>query len=247
MKPTNRLPRKLRLPSGSHDENEAENHAIWLAYQFTSRRKLATLERLPAPHELLHAMELLDCFASVLTQRASEPLMAFRRAALSWEAGAEVPEALIECARAFFLAIHPQIPQGGWDASDGYPRWEQDGKEPAADAFELGDYDSKNPSHRARRLAMAFADVLNVGAMLAAPKVWATSNEFPSRDHLLGYVDAFLAAVEGGSGWEPMLDRAEQLRSMLASWEPGPEIPEEISRVARDLMEAVGAAGSHGG
>lgn len=73
--------------------------------------------------------------------------------------------------------------------------------------------------------------------MLAAPRAWAKLKEFPSKEHLLGHIDGFLATFEARPRQEPMREMAEKLRVMLVSWEPGAEIPQEIARVARALMD----------
>jgi hypothetical protein len=232
-----RAPRKIVMPSEDDNQHEKANKAFSILLEFTSRRMLATLERLPTPSELVIAIDTFDRLGVTFVKRDPEWSREFRAAALSWKGGRDVPDSLIDTARRYIAAFHGREPKGGWDASDGYPYWEQDEGDPAAEISELEECDPSNPSHRARSLAIAVFDFLNVGAMLAAPRAWAKLKEFPSKEHLLGHIDSFLATFEARPRQEPMREMAEKLRVMLVSWEPGAEIPQEIARVARTLMD----------
>lgn len=101
---------------------------------------------------------------------------------------------------------------------------------------------------RAASAAAAISLFMNLVGMLAAPRVWARASAWTSREHLLEHIDDYLAAIEL-SGWrnsqgqpafESTKSSAQRLRALCATWEPGPEVPADISGAARDVLGAFG-------
>ena len=101
---------------------------------------------------------------------------------------------------------------------------------------------------RAASAAAAISLFMNLVGMLAAPRVWARASAWSSRAHLLGHIDDYLAAIEL-SGWrnsqgqpafESTKSSAQRLRALCATWEPGPEVPADISDAARSVLGAFG-------
>lgn len=242
------------LPQMIHPDKDTVdfNNAIYLMREMTSARRLSTLATRPTPSELLRALDIyieIDPF-----EHSRERAREFREAALSWGEGEEVPQAVHEAAQRFFLSIGGKEPAGGWASDDGYPRSkltsEPDDEEqaPPSERNERQEPPGMHEaSKKAAELAQTFATFLNLAGGLAAPRVWAKVSPWPTRAHLVEHADAFLTMLGGTSGQASLAAAAARLRARLAAWEPGPQLPPELQREARELLAAAGAGEPPGG
>jgi hypothetical protein len=95
--------------------------------------------------------------------------------------------------------------------------------------------------------------------VLASPPLFRTLRRMPDRDHLLHLLDTFVAYAARNDHvvhvkWSPRRwvrhsERealARKLREILATWTP-PELPQEITDTARELVEAEGMRPPEGG
>lgn len=245
MKPAQpREPRTIRRTSdGGDKEATAINNAFYLLLELTSARRLSTLVRAPTRSEVLAALN--DFIAYFVLDLPRERARELREAVLTWREGEEIPQAVYEAARAFMLSLGVREPACGWENDDGYQvraidRDTDDG-EPPPEAETVGAPRSySDASKKAARLAQAVAGAVNIAGALASPRSWAKATSWPSREHLVEHVDQLLSAF----GTEPEQQRfaapARRLRALLSAWEPGPEVPADVSETARDLLAALG-------
>lgn len=248
MKPSpSRQPRTIPQVKDPDKETEDFNNAFYLLREMTSARRLSTLARRPTPQELLWAIDTYisgDPF-----EHSRERARELREVALSWREGEEVPQAVHEAAQRFFLSIGGKEPAGGWESDDGYRKRKLDEEqEPTSEPNEEQEPTSiREASKKAAEMAQAFANLLNLTGALAAPQVWARASPRPTRAHLVEHVDGVLSLLAGTSGQDLLTAHAKRLRAQLATWEPGPQLPPELQRAARELLAAVGVNEPPGG
>jgi hypothetical protein len=104
-----------------------------------------------------------------------------------------------------------------------------------------------------------FANVMgaiNWMMVLAAPPLFRSLGRVPTREHVSALVDVYVAYAARGDTYTgaPEVERnhherieaAARLRALLETWAP-PELPEEITAAARDVLRAEGMAPPAGG
>ncbi|WP_437624977.1 hypothetical protein [Sorangium sp. So ce1151] len=216
----------------------------------TSARRLSTLERQPAPLELLSALDLYIAIDPLENSR--ERARELREAALVWREGEKVPQAVHEAARRFILSIGGREPACGWENDDGYQvraiDRDRDEAEPPPEAEAAGAPRSySEASKQAAQLAQAVAGVVNLAGALASPRAWAKATSWPSREHLVEHVDQLLSAFGAELDQQRFAAPARRLRALLSAWDPGPEVPADVSETARALLAALGIEEPPGG
>jgi hypothetical protein len=260
-----RNPRELPQLKHSDEETEDFNNAFYLLREMTSARRLSTLARRPTPTELLWAVDTY--IAGDPFEQSRERACELREAALTWKDDEDVPHAVHDAARRFFLSIGGKEPACGWENDDGYRQNEDAGdvheEQRPPDIHELfsgyppleraevheeqGPPDMHEAMKKAAEMAQALATFLNLAAGLAAPRVWAKVSPWPNRSHLLEHTDAFLSLLTSTGSQEALVAPAARLRTHLAAWEPGPQLPPEVQQAARELLSAVGVGEPPGG
>lgn len=103
-------------------------------------------------------------------------------------------------------------------------------------------------SERAARLAQAASQLMNLSALLAAPRVLLTIPEAPTREHILQHIDAFAQHIDTFPTVfksTPAKDAAlpgalARLRDACAAWAPGPVASPDVQEAARSLLAALG-------
>lgn len=252
MNPTRpREARTIRRRSDPDDkEGEAINNAFDLLREMTSARRLSTLVRRPTRAEVLQAAD--DYIAYFPLEQPRERARELREAALTWREGEEVPVAVYEAARRFCLSLGAREPPCGWENDDGYQvraiDRDTDEAEPPPGAEAAGAPRSySDASKKAARLAQAVAGAVNIAGALASPRSWAKATSWPSREHLVEHVDELLSAFGAELDQQRFAAPARRLRALLSAWEPGPEIPADVSEAARDLLAALGIEAPPGG
>ncbi|WP_437524685.1 hypothetical protein WME79_36485 [Sorangium sp. So ce726] len=245
-----REPRAFQQISDRDNEAEAFNNAVHLMAEMTSARRLSTLERQPTPSELLAALDLYIAIDPLENSR--ERARELRQAALTWREGDEVPQAVHEAARRFILSIGGREPPCGWENDDGYrmraiERDTDEAEPPPEMKAAAAPRSSSDASKKAARLAQAVAGAVNIAGALASPRLWAKATSWPSREHLVEHVDQLLSAFGTELDQQKFAAPARRLRALLSAWEPGPEIPADISAAARELLAALGIQEPPGG
>lgn len=245
-----REPRVLQPISHRDTEAEAFNKAVLLMDEMTSARRLSTLERRPTPSELLSALDLYIAIDPLENSR--ERARELRAAALMWKEGEKVPQVVHEAARRFILSIGGREPACGWENDDGYQvrtiDRDTNDAEPPPDAESAAARRSySDASRKAARLAQAVAGAVNIAGALASPRSWARATSWPSREHLVEHVDQLLFAFGAELDQQRFAAPARRLRALLSAWEPGPEVPADVSEAARDLLAALGIEEPPGG
>ncbi|KYF65079.1 hypothetical protein [Sorangium cellulosum] len=250
MKPD--LPREsrtIRRTCHGHKESDALNNAFYLLSEMTSACRLSTLVRRPTRSEVLQAAD--DYIAYFPLEQPQERARELREAVLTWREGEEIPQAVYEATRQFVLSLGVREPTGGWENDDGYQaraidRDTDDAEPPEAAAAGVpGSY--SDASKRAARLAQAVAGAVNLAGVLASPRSWAKATSWPSREHLVEHVDQLLSAFGTELDQQNFAAPARRLRALLSAWEPGPEVPADVSEAARDLLAALGIEEPPGG
>ncbi|WP_438009067.1 hypothetical protein WME89_10400 [Sorangium sp. So ce321] len=245
-----REPRALQPISHRDTEAEAFNKAVLLMDEMTSARRLSTLERQPTRAELLSALDLYIAIDPIENSR--ERARELREAALMWREGEKVPQAVHEAARRFILSIGGRKPPGGWEDDDGYQvravdRDTDDAEPPPAAEAAGAPRSYGDASKKAAQLAQAVAGAVNIAGALASPRLWARATSWPSREHLVEHVDQLLSAFGAELDQQRFAAPARRLRALLSAWEPGPEIPTDVSEAARELLAALGIEEPPGG
>ncbi|WP_437757884.1 hypothetical protein [Sorangium sp. So ce1389] len=206
--------------------------------------------RRPTRSEVLAALD--DFIAYDVLENSRERAREFREAALAWREGDEIPQAVYEAARRFCLSLGVREPAGGWENDDGYQvraiDRDTDGAEPPPESEAAGAPRSySEASKKAAQLAQAVAGVVNLAEALALPRAWARATSWPSREHLVEHVDQLLSPFGAELDQQRFAAPARRLRALLSAWEPGPEIPADVSEAARDLLAALGIEEPPGG
>ncbi|WP_437912595.1 hypothetical protein WME73_36750 [Sorangium sp. So ce302] len=252
MKPTQpREPRTIRRRSDPDDkEGEALNNAFDLLREMTSARRLSTLVRRPTRAEVLLAAD--DYIAYFPLDEPRERARELREAVLTWREGEEVPQAVYEAARRFCLSLGIRVPACGWENDDGYQvramdRDTDDAEPPPEAEAAAAPRSYGDASKKAAQLAQALAGAVNVAELLASPSLWAKATSWPSREHLVEHMDQLLSAFGTELDQQKFAAPARRLRAQLSAWEPGPEIPADISKAARELLAALGIEEPPGG
>ncbi|XXT22051.1 hypothetical protein WME94_10870 [Sorangium sp. So ce429] len=252
MKPTQpREPRTIRRMSDRDDEEgEALDNAFYLLREMTSARRLSTLVRRPTRSEVLQAAD--DYIAYFPLEQPRERARELREAVLTWREGEEIPQAVYEATRQFVLSLGVREPAGGWENDDGYQvraiDRDTDDREPPPEAEAAGAPRSySDASKQAARLAQAVAGAVNIAGALASPRLWAKVTPWPSREHLVEHLDQLLSAFGAELDQQKFAAPARRLRALLSAWEPGPEIPADVSEAARELLAALGIEEPPGG
>jgi hypothetical protein len=84
---------------------------------------------------------------------------------------------------------------------------------------------------------------------LASPRLVAKAQQMPSREHLLGHADQYIALLEhakrspenpGNQSMVAAEPEARKLRALFQSWEPSTDVPPEITQAARAFLAAYG-------
>ncbi|WP_433935469.1 hypothetical protein AB3662_12135 [Sorangium cellulosum] len=244
-----REPRTIRRTSDGHKESDALNNATYLLREMTSARRLSTLVRRPTRAEVLQAVD--DYIAYFPLEQPRERARELREAVLTWREGEEIPQAVYEATRQFMLSLGMREPAGGWENDDGYQvraidRDTDDGEPPEAEAAGAPRSYS-DASKKAARLAQAVAGAVNIAGALASPSLWAKATSWPSREHLVEHLDQLLSAFGAELEAQRFAAPAWRLRALLSAWEPGPEVPADISEAARELLAALGIEEPPGG
>ncbi|WP_437637697.1 hypothetical protein [Sorangium sp. So ce854] len=206
--------------------------------------------RRPTRSEVLQAAD--DYIAYFPLEQPRERARELREAALTWREGEEVPVAVYEAARRFCLSLGAREPPCGWENDDGYQvraiDRDTDEAEPPPGAEAAGAPRSySDASKKAARLAQAVAGAVNIAGALASPRSWAKATSWPSREHLVEHMDELLSAFGAELDQQRFAAPARRLRALLSAWEPGPEIPADVSEAARDLLAALGIEAPPGG
>ncbi|WP_437587333.1 hypothetical protein [Sorangium sp. So ce1000] len=250
--PQPREPRTIRRRSYPDDkEGEALNNAFDLLREMTSARRLSTLVRRPTRAEVLQAAD--DYIAYFPLDEPRERARELREAALTWREGEEVPVAVYEAARRFCLSLGIREPACGWENDDGYQSQaidrDTDDAEPPPEAEAAGaPRGYGDASKKAAQLAQALAGAVNVADLLASPSLWwVKATSWPSQEHLVEDMDQLLSALGTALDEQKFAAPARRLRGLLSAWEPGPEIPADISKAARELLAALGIEEPPGG
>jgi hypothetical protein len=110
-----------------------------------------------------------------------------------------------------------------------------------------------------RPILSDYADVINTThwlMVLASPSLYRTLDRMPTREHLVLLMDIYLAYVGHDGRYSdaehkpvPYKQRealAARLRALLETWTP-PDLPLEITEVARELLYAEGRVAPNGG
>ncbi|MGK3991098.1 hypothetical protein WME99_49075 [Sorangium sp. So ce136] len=241
--------RTIRRTSDGHKEADALNNAFYLLREMTSACRLSTLVRRPTRSEVLAALD--DFIAYDVLENSRERAREFREAALAWREGDEIPQAVYEAARRFCLSLGVREPAGGWENDDGYQvraiDRDTDNAEPPAAEAAGARRSYSDASKKAARLAQAVAGVVNIAGALASPSLWAKATSWPSREHVVEHVDQLLSAFGAELDQQRFAAPARKLRALLSAWEPGPEIPTDVSEAARELLAALGIEEPPGG
>jgi len=247
-----RKPRQIPWLAGGPDAALVRsNNAFHILDEFTSSRRVATLARIPTQAEVLGA---IDTYRSLLTERDGAIVAVLDRLRPlfeAWRPCAEVPLEIQRLVREINTVMEGLEPPAGWDAYDGYPEtW---GRETASPG---GPGAARSPSPGAatgmERVMTSVGAVMggvNLAALLASPRAWAkVSPVRPSREHILGYLDGYLTTLEREtrteatkpSSFQSTGAPAQQLRTLCETWDPGSELPPEISEAARAVLTAFG-------
>ncbi|XXY46879.1 hypothetical protein WME91_43450 [Sorangium sp. So ce269] len=251
MKPVQpREPRTIRRTSDGHKEADALNNAFYLLREVTSARRLSTLVRRPTRSEVLKAVD--DYIAYFPLEQPLERARELREAVLTWREGEEMPQAVHEAARRFCLSLGVREPVCGWENEDGYQvraldRDTDDAEPPARAEVAAAPWSYSDASKKASQLAQVIAGAVNIAGALASPSLWAKATSWPSREHMVEHVDQLLSAFGAELDQQKFAAPARRLRALLSAWEPGPEIPADVSEAARDLLAALGIEEPPGG
>ena len=252
MKPAQpREPRTIRRTSDPDDkEGEALDNAFHLLREMTSARRLSTLVSRPTRSEVLQAAD--DYIAYFPLEQPRERARELREAVLTWREGEEIPQAVYEATRRFVLSLGVREPAGGWENDDGYQvraiDRDTDGAEPPPEAASAAASRShSDAAKKAARLAQAVAGVVNIAGALASPRLWAKATPWPSREHLVEHVDQLLSAFGAELDQQKFAAPARRLRALLSAWEPGRDVPADVSEAARDLLATLGIEEPPGG
>ncbi|MGK3965823.1 hypothetical protein WMF38_16795 [Sorangium sp. So ce118] len=251
MKPVQpREPRTIRRMSDRDKEGAAVSNAFYLLREMTSARRLSTLVRRPTHSEVLAALD--DFIAYFVLEQPRERASELRQAVLTWREGEEIPQAVYDDARRFMLSLGVRQPACGWENDDGYQiraiDRDMDEAEPPTEAEVAGAPRSySDASKQAALLAQAVAGAVNLAEALALPPLWAKATSWPSREHLVEHVDQLLSAFGAELEQQKFTAPARRLRALLSAWEPGPEIPADVSEAARELLAALGIEEPPGG
>ncbi|WP_437969503.1 hypothetical protein WMF04_09460 [Sorangium sp. So ce260] len=245
-----REPRTFRRTSDHDEEAEALNNAFYLLREMTSARRLSTLARRPTRSEVLAALG--DYIAHFPLEQPRERARELREAVLTWSEGEEIPPAVYEAARGFMLSVGIREPPCGWENDDGYhvraiDRDTDDAEPPPEVEAAAAPRNYRDASRKAAQLAQAVAGAVNIAGELASPPFWAEATSWPSREHLVEHVDRLLSAFGTELDQQKFAAPARRLRALLSAWEPGPEIPADISEAARELLAALGIQEPPGG
>jgi hypothetical protein len=97
---------------------------------------------------------------------------------------------------------------------------------------------------------------MNLMAYIASPRLIATGQRMPSREHLLDHTDHYLALIEhakqsqdnpGNQSVMAAEPDARKLRELFRTWEPSTDVPPEITQAARAFLAAYGIPDPPGG
>lgn len=245
----NRKPRDITWIAGGPDPRMVRlNNASYVLDQFTSTRRLATLARIPTQAEVLGA---IDTYRALLGERSGATaavLDRLRPLIEAWIPCLDVPAEVLQAARELQTVTESPEPPAGWDAYDGYSdTWGGQTKQ------DTGTADSLSPEaaavmQRTAKAAAVISTFMNLAGMLASPRVWATVSAWPSREHVIEHVDEYLAGIHQ-AGWadekgQPPFQNAkaavQRLRLLCETWNPGPDLPPELSSAARGVLAAFG-------
>ncbi|WP_437648851.1 hypothetical protein [Sorangium sp. So ce362] len=246
-----REPRTIRRTSDRDKEAEALDNAFYLLREMTSARRLSTLVRRPTRSEVLAALD--DYIAYFPLEQPRERARELRGAVLTWREGEEIPQVVYEAAWGFMLSVGIREPACGWENDDGYQvraiDRDTDEAEPPSRAEGAGAPRSYGDDawKKAAQLAQAVAGAVNIAGALASPSLWAEATSWPSREHMVEHLDQLLSAFGTELDQQRFTAPARRLRALLSAWEPGPEIPADISEAARDLLAALGIEEPPGG
>ncbi|AGP40417.1 hypothetical protein BE04_24175 [Sorangium cellulosum] len=243
MKPAQpREPRTIRRTSDRDDKEAAAiNNAFYVLLEMTSARRLSTLVRRPTRSEVLAALD--DFIAYFVLDQPRERARELREAVLTWREDEEIPQAVYDGARRFILSLGVREPACGWANDDGdqvraIDRDTDDAEPPPA--AEAAPWSYSDASRRAAQLAQAVAGVMNIAGALASPSSWARATSRPSREHLVEHIDQLLSAFGTDLEEQKFAAPARTLRALLSAWEPGADVPVDISDAARELLAAMG-------
>ncbi|KYF74833.1 hypothetical protein BE11_36840 [Sorangium cellulosum] len=206
--------------------------------------------RRPTRTEVLAALD--DFIAYFVLELPRERARELREAVLTWREGEEIPQAVYEAARAFMLSVGVREPASGWENDDGYQvraiDRDTDDAEPPPEAEAAGAPRSYgDASTKAAQLAQAVAGAVNIAGALVSPSLWARATSWSSREHLIEHVDQLLSAFRAELEQQKFTAPARRLRALLSAWEPGPELPADVSEAARELLAALGIEEPPGG
>ncbi|AUX45764.1 uncharacterized protein SOCE26_072600 [Sorangium cellulosum] len=245
-----REPRTIRRASDGYNKADALNNAFDLLREMTSARRLSTLVRRPTRSEVLAALD--DWIAYDVLENSRERAREFRDASLTWRDGEEIPQAVYEAARRFCLSLGDSEPPCGWENDDGYQvraidRDMDDADLPPPPEAAGAPRSYSDASKKAALLAQAVATAVNRAGALASPRSWAKAMSWPSREHLVEHVDQLLSAFGTELEAQRFAAPARRLGALLSAWEPGPEVPADISEAAREFLSALGIDEPPGG
>jgi len=224
------------------------NNAMHVVDEFTSSRRLATLARIPTQTELLDA---IDTYRSLLGERSGAKAAVLDRLRLlieRWVPCLDVPAGVLHAVRELQTLDESPVPPAGWDAYDGYPdTWGGQVKQ-ATGTADRPSPEAAAALQRTAEAAAVMSTFLNLAGMLASPRLWAAASAWPSREHVVEHIDEYLAGIhqtgwtdeKGQPAFQSVTAAAQHLRSLCQTWEPGPDLPAEISSAARAVFAAVG-------